>query len=341
MLRNGISEFKSLAKAAELDTDWFRSVTALLPKFAINGSIVPVDSPYSNGHQTSGSISDSTYPCSQCGMVTPSRSRHVLNSCERLKDRYNWRRENLLNYIDSLMDHNTFKVFCNLKDRRTTTGGTIPKNIQPSTGDLVDWKDMVPDLVAIDRLSDEVFIFVISVPHETEIEDAHASQLNKYHQALLTMRRSFNCTVNFHAFEIGSASGYINNRTNSAIFELHKLTVGRQPPMERFVHNLSQLAKLGSYKIFKTRHETKNWNMNYLHPETGNRVFTATKRTILNRYVYPLARAGGCIVAIIFLIFLLYLSCLFLHGIWLMLTSQVLVFVFLGIVVLCLQIFRP
>ena len=124
-MRSGVSEFKSLAKAVELDTDWFRSVSALLPKFATNGSIVPFDSPYSNGNHGSGSVSDSTYPCSQCGMVTPSRSRHVLNSCERLKDRYQWRRENLVHYIDSLLDHNTFKVFCNLKDRRTASGNLL------------------------------------------------------------------------------------------------------------------------------------------------------------------------------------------------------------------------
>ena len=55
-------------------------------------------------------------------MVTPSRSRHILNSCERLQDRYRWRKENIIHYIDSILDHNTFKAFCNLKDRRTTSG---------------------------------------------------------------------------------------------------------------------------------------------------------------------------------------------------------------------------
>merc|ERR1712018_975254 len=99
MTRNGVCEFKSLAKAVELDTEWFRSVSSLLPKFATaspNGSVVPFVTPYSD-HATNGSnsISDSTYPCSSCGMVTSSRSRHILNNCERLKERYKWRKENI------------------------------------------------------------------------------------------------------------------------------------------------------------------------------------------------------------------------------------------------------
>ena len=122
--RNGVCEFKSLAKSVELDTEWFRSVTSILPKFATcgGGSIVPFVSPYSDEPTNNGIISDSVYPCSLCGMVTPSRSRHVLNSCERLRDKYRWRKENLIHYIDSLLDHNSFKAFCNLKDRRTTLG---------------------------------------------------------------------------------------------------------------------------------------------------------------------------------------------------------------------------
>lgn len=342
--RNGICEFKSLAKAVELDTDWFRSVTSLLPKFASaspNGSIVPFASPYTDNPNGNSGFSDSTYPCPLCGMVTPSRSRHVLNTCERLKEKYRWRKENIIHYIDSLLDHNSFKSFCNLKDRRTATGGTIPAEIQPITGDLIDWHELQPDIVAIDRLSDEVFLFVISIPHETEIEDAHTEQLNKFHQALLAMRRSFNCTVNFFALEIGSASGFIPDRSQNCLYELHKLTVSRQPALPNFIHNISQLAKLGSYRIFKGRHESRYGNVPYLYPDNGGRVFNTTRRTILNKYIYPLARAGGCIVAIIFIIFLLYLICQLLLWIWSMLSSQLLVFVFLLLVAFCLQIFRP
>ena len=155
------------------------------------------------------------------------------------------------------------------------------------------------------------------------------------------MRRSFKCTVNFYALEVGSASGHVTHRSGSGFYELHKLTVTRQPSLENFIHNVSQLAKLGSYRIFKGRHESRYGNVPYLYPDSGGRVFNTTRRNILNKYVYPLARGGGCIVAIVFLIFLFYLLCLFLLWVWSLLNSQVLIFVFLLIVALCLSVFRP
>lgn len=60
--RIGVCEFKSLAKSVELDTEWFKSVTSILPKFATSGggSIVPFVSPYSDSTSNGGGlISDS------------------------------------------------------------------------------------------------------------------------------------------------------------------------------------------------------------------------------------------------------------------------------------------
>ena len=65
--RHGVCEFKSLAKSVELDTEWFRSVTAILPKFATSGggSIVPFVSPYSDDPNANAPISDSGKQCHQ------------------------------------------------------------------------------------------------------------------------------------------------------------------------------------------------------------------------------------------------------------------------------------
>ena len=102
---------------------------------------------------------------------------------------------------------------------RTQSGGTIPIEIQPITGDLVNWKDLVPDIVAIDRLTDEVFIFVFTIPHETELESTHTEILNYYHQGITAMRRSFKSTVNFFAVEIGTDITKIQP-TNSKLKDL-------------------------------------------------------------------------------------------------------------------------
>jgi hypothetical protein len=209
------------------------------------------------------------------------------------------------------------------------------------TGNLIDWKTLTPDIVAIDRLTDEVYIFVFCVPHENDMDAEHAEQLNKYHQGILAMRRAFKSCVNFYVLEVGSVTGFVNQNSQVAIYELHKLTLTRQPPFDAFMRNFSQLAKLSSYKIFKTRHESKIWNVRPLYPDNGGRVFSATRRNVMNKYIYPLGRAGGCIVAILFAMFLLYLCCLLLQWIWSMMSSSLLVFVFLFIVACCLQLFRP
>ncbi len=369
----GVAEYKSLAKAVEVDTEWFKNVASLLPAATTssypNGRIVSFDAGpynYSNGNnsQANTNIADSTYPCSQCGVVSASRSRHILNHCDRFRDRYQWRLENILTYVDSLLDHNSFKVFANIPDRRTTAGnfisllmhhgsshafllrlsqkgGTIPGEIQP-IHQRDYFKTLVPEIVAIDRMSEEVFIFVISLPHESEMESSHTEKLNQYHEAVLGMRRAFNSCVNFYALEIGSVSGHVTESSRVALYELHKLTLTRQPPLEAFIRNVGQLARLSSYKIFKHRQETRSWKgLRLLYPDGGGRVFTSTKRNLMFKYVYPLARAGGCVVAIVTALFLLYLLCLLLQWTWSMMNSTILVFVFLGIVASILNIFRP
>ena len=103
------------------------------------------------------------------------------------------------------------------------------------------------------------------------------------------MRRSFKCSVNFFALEIGSASGYVSERSASALYELHKLTHQRNPALQNFIHNVSQLAKLGSYRIFKGRHDkSRNGNIPYLYPDVGGRVFSTKLNLLFGMFDYLL-----------------------------------------------------
>jgi hypothetical protein len=63
--------------------------------------------------------------CDHCQGVMLERTKHVLNYCPAFKDRYAWRKSNVVNYIDSSLDHNRFKAFCDLPDRRTSNGNVI------------------------------------------------------------------------------------------------------------------------------------------------------------------------------------------------------------------------
>ena len=66
-------------------------------------------------------------PCYQCGLVVDDQTRHVLNKCDKFKEqgRYTWRRNCVLHYLDTLVDHNKFRVFCDLPDRRTSSGKMV------------------------------------------------------------------------------------------------------------------------------------------------------------------------------------------------------------------------
>ena len=64
------------------------------------------------------------HPCYQCGLVVEDKIKHILNDCDKFHEqgRYTWRRNCVLHYLDSLLDHNKFRVFCDLPDRRTSSG---------------------------------------------------------------------------------------------------------------------------------------------------------------------------------------------------------------------------
>jgi hypothetical protein len=63
-----------------------------------------------------------TFACSHCKTLISNYNKHIMTVCSSFKDRYVWRKANLVNYLDSLLDHNKFKVFCDLPDRRTSAG---------------------------------------------------------------------------------------------------------------------------------------------------------------------------------------------------------------------------
>ena len=121
-------DFHSLMKASELDAEWHRCITTLLPiptpapKATKTScpSLTSVNS--SNSTDSTNTSYDCSYPCTHCGMVTSGQPQHIINSCEGLQERYNWRRHNIINYIDTSLDHNKYKIFCDMPDRRTSGG---------------------------------------------------------------------------------------------------------------------------------------------------------------------------------------------------------------------------
>jgi hypothetical protein len=119
-------DFMSLNKAIALDNEWHRNVTNESFKVAITNRVptLKTTSGAAKWPLNGKSMQDSgcSYPCPQCGTVMLNHTKHILNNCEAFLERYIWRRANIVNYIDSILDHNQVKAFCDLPDRRTSAG---------------------------------------------------------------------------------------------------------------------------------------------------------------------------------------------------------------------------
>ena len=128
MERKGDSskEFLSLARALESDTEWHRTVMHATYEVAINNRVAPSKpSIYDTTHLRDSddeSRRQTKFPCPHCKDLINNYNKHVMNTCVNFIERHNWRKSNIINYIDTTLDHNKFKIFCDLPDRRTSGG---------------------------------------------------------------------------------------------------------------------------------------------------------------------------------------------------------------------------
>ena len=89
-------------------------------------------------------------------------------------------------------------------------------------------------------------IFELSVPLETTTKNSNAQNMNKYEHFITdTTTRD----VSVHPFEIGSR-GYISPSNKANLKKLHKFC---KPSFKAMCENLSSLAVLSSYNIFRKR----------------------------------------------------------------------------------------
>jgi len=110
------------------------------------------------------------------------------------------------------------------------------------------------DLVIIDRMEEKMDIFELTVPLETNIENANTWKMNKYEHFItgITTR-----DVSVHPFEIDSR-GYISPSNKAYLNKLHKFC---KPSVsfKAMCENLSSLAVLSSYHIFR-KQKTLDWD---------------------------------------------------------------------------------
>ena len=121
---------------------------------------------------------------------------------------------------------------CMPTSRPIPGGGTVPPNLLMTAEK--------PDLVIIDRMEEKMDIFKLPVPLDTNIKNASTNILSQ----IITM------DVSVHPFEIGSR-GYISPSKKANLKKLLSFTM---------CENLSSLAVLSSYHIFRKQKTLIDWD---------------------------------------------------------------------------------
>lgn len=189
-----------------------------------------------------------TDKCRRCN--SKETTQHILNGCQAsLEDgRYTFRHDSVLAYITTCVNTERFKVYCDIKGFNAVGGGTIPPSI------LVTEKR--PDLLIVEDSQKIVWIYELTCPFETRLEEAHRLKAHKYDSLLLDLEDK-GYEVHYNAFEVG-ARGQITKANSERLKDLYGLC-DTEHPFKVFTKNISAISVLGSYLIFVSRN-AQEWN---------------------------------------------------------------------------------
>ena len=227
----------------------WKSIIYNLPRkvlsFAINASIDSLPS-YSNLHRWGKRLSDK---CKFCPNTTGTL-HHILAFCPLFLERYTWRHNSILKFIyDTILEHGEgfTNMFCDLEGY-TIGGGTIPPHI------LVSNKR--PDLVVVWNDPPKILLFELSVPFESNIQDAHDRKVMRYEELIRDLDDGGHEVI-FNAVEIGQR-GFIDKNNQARLKETLRICNCTRKPKE-VIHAISKISLLSSFIIFNSRRE-QSWS---------------------------------------------------------------------------------
>ena len=165
---------------------------------------------------------------------------HCLNGCKVMLDqkRYTWRHDNILKYITDNISDSRYKVYSDIAGAQTVNGGTIPPNLIVTP--------LRPDIVILNN--NDVNIFELTVPFETNIDKRHLFKMNKYSHFLKDITQM---KPSLEAFEIGSC-GLITPDNSHRLKQIHKF-VNKTINFKTFKNKISEIAITSSYYLFLQR----------------------------------------------------------------------------------------
>ena len=175
-------------------------------------------------------------------------THHILNGCKVSlnQQRYTWRHDNILKYICENVDSEKYQLNADIDGYSLPGGGTISPNlcVTPER----------PDIVIHDRLTNELCIFELTVPLETNILNAHTRKAEKYSHFIPDITSA---NVKVIPFEIGSR-GYISPDNKTSLKLLFKYC-SKETTYRTFMKNISAISLYSSYYIFIQR-KSHEWD---------------------------------------------------------------------------------
>ena len=196
----------------------------------------------------------STAKCSHC--KSRETLHHTLNNCPVMLDRYLWRHNSVLWYLFHSIRENadvqTWEVSVDLPGHHKGNT-TVPVNVTVTT--------LKPDMVLYSAQNNEVILFELTVPFETNADNAHSMKVQRY-QELINDIESKGIRVFYYATEIGSR-GYINKDNIQRLKDLLKQVkfTGR---VKDTMTTISKISLLSSFVIFHSKFEEQWINPPYI-----------------------------------------------------------------------------
>ena len=183
---------------------------------------------------------------------------HILNSCPRMLDRYEWRHNSVLAYLyEEMMKSKPVdvKIYADLEGA-SINGGTVPPDIMVTT--------QRPDMVIVKNSTTPptVYLVELTCPFTRNIEAANRRKRERYEFLTTDIKEAGYQCMNM-PFEIGSR-GHVTRQNKITLAQLCSVTGVRKA--QQVIKNCSKIVLLGSYSIYNSR-RSHDWSgQAYLKP---------------------------------------------------------------------------
>ena len=213
-------------------------------KFAINAGVNTLPS-LDNLKRWGKRVSDR---CSFCGNTET--LAHILSNCSTAlnQGRYTWRHNSVLNsIIDLIRPHlkEGMVLYSDMPGFQAPHGGTVPPHVLVTA--------LRPDIFLYNESSQEVIVFELTCPWDSNIARSHTFKSEKYSPLIADLSQRY--LVSFYSIEV-SARGQVSKENRSRLKGfLFKCCSAASLAPKSVIRISSKAALLSSYSIFSARRE--------------------------------------------------------------------------------------